>query len=163
MLTSDLVRRVLDSAPDAMIIIDSAGAIVFANRQVETFFGYEAAALVGEKVELLLPERFRTRHVGHRDGYADKKQVRPMGSGLELFARRRDGSEFPVGDQSQPGGGWRRDGGRRGDPRYHGPTRDPGGAQTGARGSRSRQSGEKAAFSQRRATICDNRCRRCLY
>ena len=96
MLTSELVRRVLDSAPDAMIIIDSAGSIVFANRQVETLFGYPAASLTGQKVEVLLPERFRARHIGHRSGYADNTRVRPMGTGLDLFARRRDGSEFPV-------------------------------------------------------------------
>jgi PAS domain S-box-containing protein len=96
MLSSDLVRHVLDFAPDALIIIDGAGCIVFANRQVETLFGYPPAELVGQTVELLLPERFRTRHVDHRHGYARSLRVRPMGSGLDLFARRRDGSEFPV-------------------------------------------------------------------
>jgi PAS domain S-box-containing protein len=96
MLSSDLVRRVLDSAPDALIIIDSAGDIVFANQQVETLFGYETADLVGQKVEILLPERFRSRHIGHRQAYSRNLRVRPMGSGLDLFARRRDGSEFPV-------------------------------------------------------------------
>jgi two-component system, sensor histidine kinase len=96
MLSSELVRRVLDSAPDAMIIIDRTGAIVFANRQVETLFGYEAAELIGAKVEVLLPERFRARHIGHRLGYTENLRVRPMGSGLDLFARRRDGTEFPV-------------------------------------------------------------------
>ena len=96
MLTSELVRRVLDSAPDAMIIIDGEGDIVFANRQVETLFGYGSAELVGRKVEVLLPERFRARHVGHRHGYSETLRVRPMGSGLDLFALRRDGTEFPV-------------------------------------------------------------------
>lgn len=96
MLSSDLVRSVLDSAPDALIIIDSAGGIVYANKQVETLFGYDAGELIGQKVEILLPERFRARHIGHRTGYSQNLRVRPMGSGLELFARRRDGSEFPV-------------------------------------------------------------------
>jgi PAS domain S-box-containing protein len=96
MLSSDLVRRVLASAPDALIIIDSAGDIVFANDQVKTLFGYEPAELIGQKVEILLPERFRARHIGHREGYSHNQRVRPMGSGLDLFARRRDGSEFPV-------------------------------------------------------------------
>jgi len=96
MLSSELVRRVLDSAPDALIIIDRAGGIVYANRQVETLFGYDATALVGQQVEILLPERFRARHIGHRRGYTDNLRVRPMGSGLDLFARRCDGSEFPV-------------------------------------------------------------------
>jgi PAS domain S-box-containing protein len=96
MLSSDLIRRVLDSAPDALIIIDRAGDIVFANRQVETLFGYAATELVGQKVEILLPERFRFRHIDHRQGYIRTLRVRPMGSGLDLFARRRDGTEFPV-------------------------------------------------------------------
>jgi PAS domain S-box-containing protein len=96
MLSSDLVRRVLDSGPDALVIIDAAGDIVYANEQVETLFGYSAAELVRQKVEILLPERFRTRHIGHRVGYSQNLRVRPMGSGLDLFARRRDGSEFPV-------------------------------------------------------------------
>jgi len=96
MLSSDLVRRVLDSAPDAMVIIGQSGDIIFVNRQVETLFGYEASSLVGQKVEILLPERFRARHIGHRSGYTENVRVRPMGTGLDLFARRRDGSEFPV-------------------------------------------------------------------
>jgi PAS domain S-box-containing protein len=96
MLSSDLVRRVLDSAPDALLIINRTGDIVFANQQVETLFGYPVAELVGQKVELLLPERFRTRHIGLRRGYTENQRVRPMGSGLDLFARRRDGTEFPV-------------------------------------------------------------------
>jgi PAS domain S-box-containing protein len=96
MLSSDLVRRVLDSAPDALIIIDGAGEIIYANQQVETLFGYRIAELIGQKVEILLPERFRSRHITHRIGYSQNLRVRPMGSGLDLFARRRDGSEFPV-------------------------------------------------------------------
>jgi PAS domain S-box-containing protein len=96
MFTSELVRRVLDSAPDAMVIIDRYGDIVFANRQVETLFGHDAWSLVGQKVEVLLPERFRSRHIGHRSGYVENRRVRPMGTGLDLFALRKDGSEFPV-------------------------------------------------------------------
>src|SRR6185369_11607682 len=96
MFTSELVRRVFDSAPDAMVIIDRAGTLVFANRQVETLFGHEAGSLVGQPVEVLLPERFRARHVGHRSGYGDNTRVRPMGTGLDLFGLRKDGSEFPV-------------------------------------------------------------------
>jgi PAS domain S-box-containing protein len=96
MFTSQLVHRVLDSAPDAMVIIAHDGTIVFANRQVETLFGHEAASLVGMQVELLLPERFRMRHIGHRSGYVESIRVRPMGTGLELFALHKNGSEFPV-------------------------------------------------------------------
>jgi PAS domain S-box-containing protein len=96
MLSSDLVGSVLDSAPDAMIIIDSAGVIVFANRQVSALFGHESADIVGKNVEMLLPERFRQRHIGHRRGYTGNVRVRPMGAGLDLFGIRKDGTEFPV-------------------------------------------------------------------
>jgi PAS domain S-box-containing protein len=96
MLSSELVRSVLDSAPDAMIIIDASGAIRFANLQVTALFGHEREAISGQPVEVLLPERFRHRHKAHRDGYVNNVRVRPMGMGLELFGRRADGSEFPV-------------------------------------------------------------------
>ena len=96
MLSSELVRSVLDSAPDAMIIIDSSGQILFANHQVSALFGYPAAELVGGPIETLLPERFRARHIGHRSAYTHNVRVRPMGIGLELFGMRKDGTEFPV-------------------------------------------------------------------
>jgi PAS domain S-box-containing protein len=96
MLSSELVRSALESAPDAMVIADGSGVIVFVNQQVSALFGYAPWELAGEKVEHLLPERFRQRHVGHREAFAADGRVRPMGAGLELFARRRDGSEFPV-------------------------------------------------------------------
>ena len=96
MLSSELVRSVLDSAPDAMIIIDSRGNIIFANRQVSALFGHDAGALIGGPIETLLPERFRKRHVAHRRDYMGNERVRPMGAGLELFGIRRDGTEFPV-------------------------------------------------------------------
>jgi PAS domain S-box-containing protein len=96
MLSSDLARGALDSSPDAMIIIDSSGAIVFANHQVSALFGYQAHEIEGQRVEVLLTERFRAHHVTHRQNYAANVRVRPMGNGLDLFARRNDGSEFPV-------------------------------------------------------------------
>ncbi|MEO8065193.1 MAG: ATP-binding protein [Pseudomonadota bacterium] len=96
MLSSELVRSVLASTPDAMIIIDSAGQIVFANDQVTSLFGHAPADIVGGPIEVLLPERFRQRHVGHRSGYTSNVRVRPMGIGLELFGVRKDGTEFPV-------------------------------------------------------------------
>ncbi|HJS90338.1 MAG TPA: PAS domain S-box protein [Steroidobacteraceae bacterium] len=92
----DLARSALDAAPDAMIIIDGSGAIRFVNRQVSSLFGYAHDEIVNQPVELLLPERFRARHVGHRENYWSSVRVRPMGAGLELFGRRKDGSEFPV-------------------------------------------------------------------
>jgi len=96
MLASALVRSVLDSLPDAMIIIDSSGRILFANHQVTDLFGHANDAIVGQLIETLLPERFRHRHVGHRTSYTNNVRVRPMGIGLDLFAMRKDGSEFPV-------------------------------------------------------------------
>jgi PAS domain S-box-containing protein len=96
MLSSELVRSVLDSAPDAMIIIDSAGTILFANRQVEPMFGFAPPEIVGARVEVLMPERFRAKHTGHRQGYGRDGRVRPMGMGLELYGMRKDGTEFPV-------------------------------------------------------------------
>jgi len=96
MLSAELVSSVLESAPDAMIIIEASGNILFANRQVSSLFGYEAEEILGQPVELLLPERFRSRHVAHRQDYAGAVRTRPMGAGLDLFARRRDGTEFPV-------------------------------------------------------------------
>ncbi len=96
MLSSELVRSVLDSAPDAMIIIDAQGTVIFANRQVTALFGHNRAAIVGQPVEVLLPERFRHRHSAHRSGYSSNVRIRPMGMGLELFGMRGDGSEFPV-------------------------------------------------------------------
>lgn len=96
MLSSDLVRSVLESAPDAMIIIDESGTVLFANRQVSALFGYDNPEVVGSPVEKLLPERFRGRHVAHRRDYTNTVRMRPMGIGLDLFARRKDGTEFPV-------------------------------------------------------------------
>jgi len=69
-VSSELARSVLDAAPDAMIIIDDAGVIFFANRQVSTLFGYPHVDIIGKPVEFLMPERFRDRHLAHRQSYA---------------------------------------------------------------------------------------------
>ena len=95
-LPGELARSALDAAPDALIIIDAAGTVRFANRQAAALFGYSHDELIGQAVERLLPERFRQRHVTHRQGYLAAPRMRPMGVGATLFARRRDGSEFPV-------------------------------------------------------------------
>jgi diguanylate cyclase (GGDEF)-like protein/PAS domain S-box-containing protein len=87
----------LDAAPDAMIIIDTAGSILAANSYSERMFGYHQAQLIGLSVEQLLPERFRGQHVGHRIRFAQDAGARPMGSGrVGLFGLRADGAEFPV-------------------------------------------------------------------
>ena len=94
--SAELARSALDAAPDAMIIIDEAGVIRFANRQVTALFGYAHDEIVGRSVEELLPERFRKRHLAHRQGYTAALRLRPMGLGLALFGRHQDGSEIPV-------------------------------------------------------------------
>lgn len=89
-------RGLMESAPDAMVIVGARGQIVLVNRQTEQMFGYDRGELLGQPVEILIPEKFRARHAGHRSGFIDDPKVRPMGAGLELFGVRRDGTEFPV-------------------------------------------------------------------
>ncbi len=92
----DLARSALDAAPDAMLIIDASGIIRFTNQQVSALFGYLHDEIIGQNIETLMPERFRTRHVAHREHYINTLRVRPMGAGLDLFGRRKNGTEFPV-------------------------------------------------------------------
>jgi two-component system, LuxR family, sensor kinase FixL len=94
--TETLFRSLLESAPDAMVIVDAQGLINLVNSQTEKLFGYERKELLGKPVEHLVPARFRKRHQDHRGLFARNPHVRPMGTGMELFAVRRDGSEFPV-------------------------------------------------------------------
>jgi two-component system, sensor histidine kinase len=95
-IPAELAQSALDAAPDAMLIVDGAGVVQFANRQVSVLFGYAHEEIIGKTIEQMLPERFRSLHVGHRDRYVAAAHTRPMGPGLDLFAQRRDGSEFPV-------------------------------------------------------------------
>ncbi|MDX1986326.1 MAG: PAS domain S-box protein [Candidatus Obscuribacter sp.] len=89
-------RLVVEAAPNGMILVDQAGEVVLVNSQVEKMFGYPQEELVGRPIEVLVPERYRAAHPGHRAGFAASPKVRMMGSGRELFALRKDGSEFPV-------------------------------------------------------------------
>ncbi|MFE6282677.1 PAS domain S-box protein [Streptomyces sp. NPDC057877] len=91
-----LFHGLLESAPDAMVIVGEDGRIVLVNRQAEALFGFERAELVGREIEVLVPPRYRDRHVGHRNGFLNAPQVRPMGVGLQLSGVRRNGTEFPV-------------------------------------------------------------------
>jgi PAS domain S-box-containing protein len=90
------LRSLFEFSPDAILVIDEKGKITEANAQVDSFFGYSRAELIGKTVELLIPEKFRQEHPGHREEYSAKPRVRAMGAGLELYARRKDGTEFPV-------------------------------------------------------------------
>lgn len=85
-----------DIAPDAMIAVDAGGAIVLANTLAESMFGYAIGTLRGQALDALVPERLRRAHRAHRDDYAQRPRVRPMGIGTELLGMRRDGSQFPV-------------------------------------------------------------------
>ncbi|MBZ5592745.1 MAG: PAS domain S-box protein [Acidobacteriia bacterium] len=89
-------RKLLEAAPDAILEVDRQGRIVLVNVQVEKLFGYTRSELLGKPIELLIPERLLSRHPVHRERYFDKPVMRPMGTGLELYAKRADGTEFAV-------------------------------------------------------------------
>ncbi len=95
-MTESLFQRLVESAPDAMVVVDESGRILFVNFQIERTFGYERSELVGQPIEILIPERARKTHVGHRTGFFQAPKTRPMGTGMELYGRRKDGSEIPV-------------------------------------------------------------------
>jgi PAS domain S-box-containing protein len=89
-------RQVVESAPSAMVMISQTGAIEMVNTQAERVFGYERTEMLGHPIEMLVPERFRRNHPGLRVSFFGLPQSRPMGAGRDLYALRKDGSEFPV-------------------------------------------------------------------
>jgi PAS domain S-box-containing protein len=95
-LSDELSKNLLDLAPDATVVVDTDGVIIFANAQVARTFGYAGSDLIGQPVELLLPQRLREGHHGHRARFASQPRPRAMGEGLNLFGLHKDGHEFPV-------------------------------------------------------------------
>lgn len=95
-LSNSRVRQLLETAPDALVIVNELGLIDYVNAQTETLFGYKRTELIGKPVEMLIPERFRATHGGHRASFVSSPVVRPMGSGRALAGRHKDGSEFAI-------------------------------------------------------------------
>jgi len=95
-LSGERYRQILETAPDAMVVVDDRGTIVFVNAQTEKMFGYARADLLGRQVDLLVPRRFHASHAQHIEHYVTHPGTRPMGSGLALFGRRADGGEIAI-------------------------------------------------------------------
>jgi PAS domain S-box-containing protein len=90
------LSSLIDAMPDAIVIVNTEGQIVDANVQAVGMFGFARDELLGEPVEVLVPEAVRDRHVAERDGYVQRPRIRPMGSGVQLSAHHKDGHEFQV-------------------------------------------------------------------
>jgi PAS domain S-box-containing protein len=94
--TKAMYHGLFEFAPDAIVVVNRDGHVVQVNAQAERLFGYGRDEMLDKPVEILMPERFSQRHIGYRQNYFDKPRVRPMGMGLELYGKRKDGSEFPL-------------------------------------------------------------------
>ncbi len=89
-------RGLLETAPDAIVIVNELGRIELVNKQTETIFGYDRIELINQPMEILMPERFHQAHVDHRTKFSADSRIRPMGLGIHLYGKRKDGTEFPV-------------------------------------------------------------------
>src|SRR6266498_564014 len=94
--TKAMYEGLFEFAPDGIVVVNREGRIVQVNKRTESLFGYTRGELLNSEPDLLVPERFRERHKEHRRIYMSEPRVRPMGTGLDLYGRRKDGSEFPV-------------------------------------------------------------------
>ena len=92
----EIYRRIFEYAPDAMLVLGRDGRLCLVNAQAETLFGYDRSELLGRTVEMLVPARFAGQHAAHRSRFMDEAQSRQMGRQQDLYAQRKDGSEFPV-------------------------------------------------------------------
>lgn len=95
-LSEERFRNLMEAAPDGMVICDANGTITLVNAQAEKLFGYEREEMLGSALETLIPERYRPQHHGHRQAYFKAPVVRSMGTGVDLYGRRKNGQEFPV-------------------------------------------------------------------
>src|ERR1700737_248653 len=95
-LAEEMFRLAVEACPSGMVMIDRDGKMVMVNTEIENQFGDAREELIGQPVDMLVPERLRTQHARHRHGFTPKPEARRMGAGRDLFGRRKDGTEFPV-------------------------------------------------------------------
>ncbi|HWY21973.1 MAG TPA: PAS domain S-box protein [Candidatus Acidoferrum sp.] len=95
-LKAEVLAKFIDAIPVAFIVADGNGDIYLINRQTELLFGYDQTELVGNSVEMLVPDALREAHAKHRTSYVDEPHIRPMGTGLQLSAKKKNGIEFPA-------------------------------------------------------------------